>query len=337
MNDTIVIFKNEKIGDLIHSYNAINKIIIKNPNNKILIYLSHYNYEMNFLFNHKNVKFRRINENMNIKDKINIFLFLIKSKIKKIYIFKPSYFLFLLPFIFSLKKTKFYGICINNNNYKRPSEFYRKFLFRYVINDRGSNKIRMSIHDLHINLVDNTNIQNHNFGVIEKSKINKKKNDKYLFIHFNKNKFNTLGWNTDKLFTIIDKLKPFFKNIVITNDINDTETNQILLKNYPKENNMIYYYPNIKGKEFFDLIGHANYVIAFHGMITAIAAIQNTKVIDLFNCNIKSKNDYYKSKNAFHEFVPKKKDYEFLIPKKNVNITLNKIIKLISNGRKINS
>ena len=32
--------------------------------------------------------------------------------------------------------------------------------------------------------------------------------------------------------------------------------------------------------------GNANLVISFHGMITSIAAIQNTNVLDLFNCEI---------------------------------------------------
>ena len=67
-----------------------------------------------------------------------------------------------------------------------------------------------------------------------------------------------------------------------------------------------------------------------------MAAIQNTKVIDLFNCEINSKNDFYKYKNAFHEFVPKLKNYEFMIPKKNFNITVNRIKNLLLNGRKIN-
>ena len=51
------------------------------------------------------------------------------------------------------------------------------------------------------------------------------------------------------------------------------------------------YLPDVKGKAFFDIIGNAKLVLAFHGMITSIAAIQNTYVIDLFNCKIDNKNE----------------------------------------------
>ena len=77
-------------------------------------------------------------------------------------------------------------------------------------------------------------------------------------------------------------------------------------------------------------------VISFNGTITSMAAIQKTKVIDLFNCKINSVEDFYKYKNAFHEFVPKQKNYEFIIPKKNFSITINRIKNLLTNGRKIN-
>ena len=97
------------------------------------------------------------------------------------------------------------------------------------------------------------------------------------------------------------------------------------------------YYPNIKAESLFKMIGNAKIVISFHGTITTMAAIQKTKVIDLFNCEINSINDFYKYKNAFHEFVPKLKSYEFMIPKKNFSITIKRIENLLVNGRKINN
>ena len=60
MNEKIVIFKNEKTGDLIHSYNAIKKIISNNANKEIIIYLSYYNFEMRFLFDSNNVRVKCI-------------------------------------------------------------------------------------------------------------------------------------------------------------------------------------------------------------------------------------------------------------------------------------
>ena len=65
MNEEIIIFKNDKIGDLLHAYNAIQDIINKNLNKKILIFLSHYNSEMKFLFKSSNVRFKIITEKIN--------------------------------------------------------------------------------------------------------------------------------------------------------------------------------------------------------------------------------------------------------------------------------
>ena len=53
MTSKIVIFKNDRIGDLIPSVPAINLIIDKNKDKKIVIYLSEINYKMKFLFDLK--------------------------------------------------------------------------------------------------------------------------------------------------------------------------------------------------------------------------------------------------------------------------------------------
>ena len=66
-----------------------------------------------------------------------------------------------------------------------------------------------------------------------------------------------------------------------------------------KSSKNIIHFPNIKGENFFNLIGNAKLVISFHGMITSIAAIQNTKVLDLFNCDIKIKKIFTDIKMPF--------------------------------------
>jgi len=119
--------------------------------------------------------------------------------------------------------------------------------------------------------------------------------------------------------------------------LNDEKTNNLLLSKYNNlKKDFVDYYPNIKSEDLFKLIGNAKLVISFHGTITSMAAIQNTKVIDLFNCDIETKEDFYRYKNAYHEFVPKLNNYEFIIPKKNFNNTVNRIKNLLTNGRKIN-
>jgi len=335
MNEEIIIFKNDKIGDLLHAYNAIQDIINKNLNKKVLIFLSHYNSEMKFLFKSNNVRFKIITEKINKKDKIKLFLFFLKTNIKEVYIFKPSNFLFFLPLIFYLKKIKFFGICVDNINYKRPALFLRNFLTKISVNDRGSKKIRKSINELYMSLINNNS--HSKFEIIEENHISKLKSKDYILVHYNKFKFNKLNLGLSDLNILIDKLIKLGKNIVLTNDLNDNFTNNLLLEKYNNQNKeFVSYYPNIKAEDLFKLIGNAKIVISFHGTITSMAAIQKTKVIDLFNCEINSKNDFYRYKNAFHEFVPKLKNYEFMIPKKNFNITINRIENLLLNGRKIN-
>ena len=336
MDDQIVIFKNEKIGDLIHSISSIKSIISRYPNQQINIFLSHYNSEMKFLFFKKNVKFQIISEKTNILDKLKILYFFMITNIKKTYIFKPSYFLFLLPLLFYFKRIKFYGICVNNVNYYRPSLFLRKFLERFVVNDRGTKKIRKSINDLHMNLTLNENKTNYDLAFFKKKELGEFKKEYYL-IHFNKYKFSTLDWQLNDFFKIIEELENKTREIFITNDINDEDTNSLIKKILTNKNSKnITHFPNIKGEKFFNLIGNAKLVISFHGMITSIAAVQNTKVLDLFNCDIKNKKDFYRYKNAFHEFKPKLNNYEFIIPKKNLDMSIKRIKNIINNGRKIN-
>ena len=337
MNEKIIIFKNDKIGDLLHAYNAIQNIINNNLNKKILIFLSHYNSEMKFLFKSNNVRFKVITEKINIVDKLNLFLFFLRNDIKEVYIFKPSNYLFYLPLIFYLKRIKFFGICVDNINYKRPALFLRNLMDKIAINDRGSKKIRKSINELNMSLTNNKGTKSL-FEIIEeefKSELNKKN---YILVHYNKFKFNKLNLGLSDLYMLIDKLKKLDKRIVLTNDLNDNQTNNLLLEKYKKKNEQfVDYYPNIKAEHLFKLIGNAKIVISFHGSITSMAAIQKTKVIDLFNCEINSIKDFYKYKNAFHEFVPKLKSYEFMIPKKNFSITVKRIENLLINGRKINN
>ena len=334
MNEEIIIFKNDKIGDLLHAYNAIQVIINKNLDKKVLIFLSNYNSDMKFLFKSNNVDFKIITEKINVKDKFKLFFFFLKKNIKEVYIFKPSNYLFYLPLIFYLKKIKFFGICVDNIKYKRPVLFLRNFLTKIAINDRGSKKIRESQNELYMSLINN-NLKS-KFGLVNEKHISKIKNNDYILIHFNKFKFSKLNLGLTDLNNLVEKLKRLGKKIVLTNDLNDNFTNNLLLEKYNNES-LVKYYPNIKAESLFKMIGNAKIVISFHGTITTMAAIQKIKVIDLFNCEINSINDFYKYKNAFHEFVPKLKSYEFMIPKKNFSITIKRIENLLVNGRKINN
>ena len=97
--------------------------------------------------------------------KFQIFKFLLINDIDEIYILTPKSFIFI--YRYSLQKIRFYGLCINStNNYKRPANFLRKiFLYKFVINDRGTVNKRKSTMDLQNELTkDNQYNQKYNIN-----------------------------------------------------------------------------------------------------------------------------------------------------------------------------
>ena len=243
----------------------------------------------------------------------------------------------------SNKKIKFSAICVVNKNYQRPNNFLKKYLSNYLVNNRGTTKIRKSILKLQNELVEN---KAENLKLKELNNNNNLKKflpKNYIYFHFNRFKFNERGWDINELYLILDSLKIFKKKIVISNDINDEKTNEILKKNFSfYENNEsfiinedIFYLPNIKGEDFYNTIKFSDLVIAFHGSITSIAAINDVPVLDMFHIILKSKNDFYNYKNAFHEFKFKKNNYEFTVPSTSLDKTIKKIIYLLTKGKKL--
>ena len=93
-NENIIILKNDRIGDLIPSVAAINLIINKNQDKKIIIYLSNINYKMKFLFEKKNVEVIEVKYSLSIINRISILLFFLMNKISKVYIMRPKNFFF---------------------------------------------------------------------------------------------------------------------------------------------------------------------------------------------------------------------------------------------------
>ena len=76
--ESIIIFKNDAVGDLTQTLPAINNIINNNQNTKIIIYLSERSKNFSFLINnnfHKNIIFKMINYNLSFFEKLKIFFF----------------------------------------------------------------------------------------------------------------------------------------------------------------------------------------------------------------------------------------------------------------------
>jgi len=124
----VIIFKNDRTGDLFVSLKAINRIINKHKDQNISIFLSNLNHKFSFIFPNLNKKV--ISLNLNILEKIKIFLYLFTHKIDTIYILSPKNFYYYLPVIF--RNIKFYAITIKSKK-SRPYNFLLKYLFRYII------------------------------------------------------------------------------------------------------------------------------------------------------------------------------------------------------------
>ena len=64
-------------------------------------------------------------------------------------------------------------------------------------------------------------------------------------------------------------------------------------------------------------------------MMTNLASISKKRTIDMWFCDIKNYNDYQNYRNAFYEFKPKYKGYNFIIPSKRIDKTIKKLSNFI--------
>ena len=339
MSSKIVIFKNDRIGDLIPSVPAVNLIIEKNKNKEVIIYLSEINHKMKFLFNENNVRIISINYKLPLKNRIDILNFFIKTKISHVYILRPKNFFFLLPIIFYFKKIKFYGLCLDGKkNYKRPIIFLRKFLTKFVVNDRATLKKRASREKIQLDLVKDQSDSNHsikNYNFKSSNILKKILPNNYSLIHYKKQIFEDLGWGIDGLNKIIDELLRHYQNVVLINDIEPSNDNKIFKKKYnwydfnnqksEKKESKVLYLENIDGLDMFNAIKLSKKTIACHGTITLLGNLTKVPILDIFYCKIKNKNDYHRYKNSFHEHKPYDNNYDFIIPSTNINKTIRKM------------
>ncbi len=339
MNSKIIIFKNDAVGDLTQSLNAIYNIIENNADKKILIYLSERSKNFSFLIKkNKNVEFKNIKYNLAFFEKIKIFIYILLNNISHIYILTPKSFYFLLPTIF--RNIKFFGLCIDGpNEYKRPIKFLRKYLYKHVVNNRAAIFKRISTIAIQNDLVKDIDKNTNEFEFridIQKTNILKKylPND-YIYFHIKKSTFNKLNWKIDDLNILFNKFLNYYKNVVFTKDIEKDSTSESFKDKFNlldfssgefiKKNNNIFFFDNIEGEELYYTIKHSSKVVAFHGMMTNLASIEKKPVLDLWYCNIKNWDSYRSCRNAFYEFKPSYKGYDFIMPSKNFTKTVKKI------------
>lgn len=340
MDKKILIFKNDRLGDLIHAIEGINTISLSNPDKKIIIYLSKISEKFFFLLKNKNTELKILNYNLKLIEKIKIFFYLYTKNIDSVYILSPKFFYFFLPLFF--RKIKFFAICVNNTNKnRRPALFFRKFLHKYIVNDRETFKKRPSIRSLIFELCNNNNSNNLNIKeychvpISETLKKYLPKKD-YALIQFKSRSFKKLNWGVQSLDTLINEISKYYENIVLIKDIEIDENNLIFRdkfntvdfktgKNYQSENE-IFFFDNVVGNDLYNLIKFSSKVIAMHGTMTCMASLLlNRPCLDMFECEIKNNEDYHSYKNAFHEFKPKSPEYDFIIPCNNIHKTIRKM------------
>ena len=124
-----------------------------------------------------------------------------------------------------------------------------------------------------------------------------------------------------------------YKNkIILTSDYGNFDYHQNFLSNlsYLDFNNSIdkidlssniHYLHNINTSDLFKLVSLSNTVISPHGAITVMASYLKKKVIDIFDTNINI--------NAFREYKPYNKNYDFFIIKPDFDKILLKINKFL--------
>ena len=330
-----VVFKNDAVGDLVHSLEAINNIVSSSKN--VTIFISKLSQNYVFLVKKPNVEIKITNNNLTLIEKVKLIFFLFKNNINRVYILTPKNFYYFLPLIF--KKTKFYAICVDNiKNYKRPSEFLRKFLFKYEVNDRGKIFKRASIISIQNKLtLENDKKYNYklNLDLKKSEELQKYLPDDYIFFHFKKKIFDELNWKFTELELLFQEFKKYSDNIIITKDI-EFDNNNVLFKNnfnsydfklkkFIDNKKNILFFDNIVGEDLFNVIKYSRKVVAFHGMMTSIGTLFNKPILDLYHCRISSWDDYRRYRNSFYEFKPSYNGYDFTIPKKDIYETIKKI------------
>ena len=335
MKKKIIIFKNDRGGDLLNSIQCISSLL--NNQNDVTIFLSNYNISFLFLF--KNAKVKKINYDLNFFDRIYLFFFILFNKFDEIYILTPKNYYFFLPIIF--RNIKFYGLTVKGVKRNRPINFLRKFLHKFITIDRQNINI-ISSSNLQLKLIDKTIPID-----ISCKNLNQPKLDDYLYnnlpknftlIQFKEIFFNKIDLTNDNFFLLLNQLNNKFRNIVLFSDIEKTNSNDFFIKNldYINCNNKKIYFKSLRPniiylhdiniENLFSLTKIAENILCPHGLLTHMGKFYNKKTLNLFNFEINNKSDLLHQKIAFSEWY-KGKDLEFILLNKDRDRTIRKILK----------
>ena len=138
--------------------------------------------------------------------------------------------IFDMPFIF--RNVRFYGICVHDiNNYKRPNNFFRKYLYKSVINDRGAIYKRPSTTALQNKLIGNLYKKKYQINFDYKNINENLSNLKnYIYFHLKQQRFDKLGWSTNELNSLFGEFLKYKKQVIFTRDIETNNRNMDFYK-----------------------------------------------------------------------------------------------------------
>ena len=334
MKNKVLIFKNDRTGDLFVSLKAINRIINKHNNQDIFIFLSNINHKFSFLF--PKLKNKIISMNLNIFEKMKIFFYILFNKIDTIYILTPKNFYYYLPFFF--RNIKFYAITIKSLK-SRPSSFLIKYLYKYVVLNRINIQKRQSSYLIQENLVEFTSDRNNlnkEFKILHNFIYPKN----YIFFHYKENFFKKLlNWDLNKVSLLIEFLSNKYEHVCFSSEINNLEINNFFVNKYNSfdfdhyeskiiNRQNIIFLKNIDGYDLFDAINRSSKIISPEGIMTHIGYFLQKQILALMHFKLNNRRDFINQIISCKEWFPPN-NYNYTVLKNDFNRSLKKLTKRI--------
>ena len=322
MDKKILILKNDRVGDFFHSLRNIKLIKDFYSNHKIEIYLSKINIRFSSVFNSKELILQEVSYNLSTLEKLKLFYKLMQNDYEYVFILSPKNFYFYLPLIF--RKIKFLALCVDGKKRKRPNTFLRKYLFKFIVNDRSKNIKKLPIYEMEKKLLEN---------IMPITKSNKR-NDylKYdpkgkrlnALFHYKSEIFGNINDNIDQFNNFFSHLvRKFNIHIKISTDIELNSSSKELFNAFKNNHNIKFLGP-VDAESLMKEIGDSDLIISPHGAISCIAGYYNKNIIDIFDRTI--------TRNAFSEFKPYTNSYyQFIFKSLDLNKTFLKIMYKINN------
>ena len=330
----VLILKNDRTGDLFVSLKAINSILNKHKQDELCIFLSEINKKFAFLF--PTLKKKIFSMDLNIFDKINIFIYFLFNKIDSVYILTPKSFYYFLPLVF--RNIKFFGISIKAKR-NRPSKFLLSYLHKYVVLDRINLKKRNSSYDIQQKLINDislneVNLINENYDLSHNFNFPKK----FVYFHYKHRLFDyLLNWKLKDVKNFLTFINTKYENVLFSSEINNKEINDFFSnkfntydfkdKTYLNKNKQkIYFLKDIDGYDLFDAVWKSYKVIAPEGIITHIGYFLKKPILALMHFNLKNKKDFISQIISCREWFPPN-NYNFIVLKKDYLKSIQKITK----------